>query len=130
METRQFELLPVVRWTARGLSVMLFLLWGAFFVEHLEWFFNAPQRPPLSVWLLQGLHLLMLAGLLIALRWELAGSLLVVVSGALFFTQTASREALPLIVLTAIPALLFAFCWWWEGRHAQSAPPEWKGGVI
>ncbi len=127
METRQLELLPVVRWTARGLSVLLFLLWGAFFVEHLEWFFNAPQRPPLSVWLLQGLHLLMLVGLLIALRWELAGSLLVIVSGALFFSQTSGRAALPFIGLTVIPALSFAFCWWWERQHAPPAPPEWKG---
>lgn len=118
----RFEIVSIARWIARGLCLLLFLLWGAFFIEHLEWFSNAAQKPPLSVWLLQGMHLLLLVGLLVSLRWEAVGSALVFLSGALFFSQTAGLKTLPLVGLTIVPALLFAFCWWWERRHAPPVP--------
>jgi uncharacterized iron-regulated membrane protein len=56
--------------------------------------------------------------------------LLVLVSSLLFFTQAAGRAALWFFGLTMIPASLFAFCWWWERRHAPPASSEWKGGML
>ncbi len=78
-------LITVLYWSARVLAVMVFLFWGAFFLEHLSWFFKpvaewppifkpAAEWPPARVWLLQLAHLAMLIGLLVLLRWELAGT--------------------------------------------------------
>jgi hypothetical protein len=101
--------LTVIRWLARGLCVALFLFWGAFFVEHLAYFVSGPPWPPLSVWLVQALHLLLLVGLLAALKWERLGAALIVVSAVIFFTLTARENALLFIAITAAPALLFLF---------------------
>ena len=51
--------LSVIVWTARLLALGLFLLWGAFFVEHVrEWFLNPPKGfPPVWVWLQMLAHL-------------------------------------------------------------------------
>lgn len=109
-----------VRWVARAISIVLFLFFGAFFVEHLSWFFSSEGSPPAIVWLLQGVHLLMLVGFLLALKWEAAGSVLITVSSLIFLSQAAGERFLPLFAITIVPALLFLTCWWKERRQQTS----------
>jgi hypothetical protein len=100
--------LELVRLIARVLSVALFAFWGAFFVEHLwQWFIEPfPQSPPLSVWIGQFLHLLILVGLVIGFKWERAGGFLVIAASVLFFVDKA-----PLFIpITILPPVLSVYC--------------------
>ena len=99
-----------VRRVARVLSVVLFALWGAFFIEHLSWFTVAGQWPPASVWMLQAAHLFLLAGLLLSLKWEVLGSSLVIACAFVFFSQAAGERFLPFFGVTIFPAILFLVC--------------------
>lgn len=105
-----------LRWIARALSVALVLLWGAFFVEHLAWFWSDP-RPPAWVWLLQGLHLLMLVGYLVSLRWERTGSAIAAAAAIAFFSFAAGRNAPWFILMGLVPVALYAYTWA-RVRHA------------
>ena len=66
------RLIGIARWAARILAAALVLFWGAFFVAHLAWFANPQQLPPPWVFLVVGLHFLMLVGLLVGWKWEFA----------------------------------------------------------
>lgn len=116
------KFLSATRWLARVLALGIFLLWGAFFVEHVqEWFIAPfPKHPPLKVCAIMGLHGLMLAGLLALWRWELAGSLLVLAAAGAFFFAVAGKSALLFFGVTALPALLSLWCWW--HRHHAIGP--------
>lgn len=81
---------------------MLFV-WGAFFVEHLGWFRDLQQLPP-PVMVLQACHLLLLVGLVIGWRWELAGGIVTLASAVIFFGWTAGPNAPGFLLLTAVPA--------------------------
>lgn len=116
---RHNPLVKTLRWAARIASILLFALWGAFFIEHVSWFIAQP-RPPLFVWLFQLLHLLLLLGFVVALRWEVAGSLLIIGSALVFFALTAGANFLLFFAVTIIPAVLFLFCWWQEHRPSSS----------
>lgn len=109
-----------IRWIARAISIVLFLLFGAFFIEHLSWFSGSGGYPPIKVWLLVGVHLLLLVGLLLALKWEAAGSVLIVCSALVFLSQAAGERFLPLFAITVVPALLFLTCWWKERTQRTS----------
>jgi hypothetical protein len=101
--------LTILRWIARLIALALFLFWGLFFLEHIsEWFIQPyPQVPPPKVWVGHALHFLILAGLLIGFRWELAGGLLTIIASFLFFADKAPLFILP----TIVPAILYLFCW-------------------
>lgn len=114
------SIINVLHWSARSTSIVLFLFWGAFFVEHLPWFFNPTARPPAWVWTLQALHMLLLIGFIISLKWKLAGSLLVVVCALIFTSQAAGKGFLPLFSISIIPAALNLVCWWIE-RNLNTA---------
>jgi hypothetical protein len=112
---------PALRWSGRILAALLFLFWGAFFVEHtIEWFVRPyPQTPPAFVWLGQGLHLLMLVGLVALWRWELAGSLLVIASAFAFFVDKAGANFPLFFGVTALSGLLVLCAWWLERSPAS-----------
>jgi len=100
-------LIALLHWSARGLAVMVFLFWGAFFLEHLSWFFKPlAQWPPAQVWLLQLAHLAMLIGLLVLLRWELVGSALTIVAALVFFVSVAGSRFPLFFAVTSLPAVL------------------------
>lgn len=107
----------LVHLLARALVVGVFLLWGAFFVEHtLEWFIAPfPHLPPLKVCLGQALHLLMLLGLLASLRWPRVGAVWVGVSAFAFFVDKAGANFPLFFGLTLGPVLLVLCCAWLEG---------------
>lgn len=110
----------VVRLAARILSGALFLLWGAFFVEHLSWFGSVPsENPPLHVWLLSLLHFTLLVGYAVTLKWEKTGSAIMSVSAVLFFSFAAGVNAIPFIIVSIFPAMLYAYCWMKERNHHE-----------
>jgi hypothetical protein len=102
----------VVRWVARSFGLCLLLFWGAFFVEHLQWFAHPGQWPPAKVIVLQLVHLTLLAGLVIAWRWELIGSIIALASSIAFFSQTAGTNFLLFSSITSLPAALWLYCYW------------------
>lgn len=106
-----------ITWAARVLALLVFLLWGAFFVEHLiEWFIKPhPETPPPTVWFGQGLHLLLLVGLLVVLRWPRLGAAIVITSALAFFPRAGNHYAL-FTILTSIPALLLVACWYLSAK--------------
>jgi hypothetical protein len=116
----------VVSWTARLLALGLFLLWGAFFVEHMQEWFLRPEAgfPPPWVWGGQLAHLVLLVGLLMLLRWELAGAIVAILGAVAFFggliaiagARTLTMTAL--LAVTILPALLSLGC-----RYARHRPP-------
>ncbi len=107
-----------LRFIANTCCLLLFILWGAFFIEHLSWFGSEPT-PPTEVWLLQLVHLLMLIGLLVALKWKKIGSGMIIGSALIFFSQTAGQYFLPFFLVTIIPAVLFLISWWLENHRMQ-----------
>jgi len=99
------------------MSLALFFLWGAFFVEHLTWFFvEINNNPPIQIWLAQVSHLFLLIGYLISVKWERLGSVFIVVNAVLFFGFAAGVNAIPFIIVSVFPVLIYAFCWKKEQR--------------
>jgi hypothetical protein len=104
----------VARWAARLSAVALVLFWGGFFVHHtVEWFTDPSRWPPPYVIAVHGLHGLMLLGLILGWRWELAGALLVIATAVPFFTLAAGPNAALFIAATVVPAVL----WLYTGRR-------------
>lgn len=115
----QFDQIGVSRTAARILSLLLFLLWGAFFIEHLSWFSTESlNTPPVRIWLAQGAHLLLLVGYLVSLRWERTGSVLITVNAVLFFGYAAGTNAVPFIIVSLFPVMLYAYCWHRQTRRS------------
>jgi hypothetical protein len=115
-------IMSIVCWTGRGLALGLFLVWGAFFVEHLqEWFLHPAEGfPPVWVCLAQLAHLTILVGLATIWRWQFVGSILTILGSLAFFGGLAISEAiagrkylsfLTFLALTIVPALLTLACW-------------------
>ena len=103
----------ILRWMARALSLLGLLVWGAFLAEHVsQWFVASGPWPPPAVILLSLAHLALVVGFALAWRWELAGGVLILGAGLVFFAGAAGRYFPQLFVPTAIPALLFLYCWW------------------
>src|SRR5262249_13437045 len=101
----------VVRWVARVLAAGLFLFWGAFFLAHLQWFADVRNLPPPWVVGLVGLHFLMLVGLVLGWRYELAGAAVVLATAIPFFT-IAGRDPVLYAGVTCLPAVLWLYCGW------------------
>jgi hypothetical protein len=119
--------LRIVCWTARILALGLFMLWGAFFLEHVkEWFMHPLQEsPPIWVWLAQLAHLAILVGLIALWRWPIAGGLMTIVASLVFFgglaiwAGIAGHRYLSFVAffaVTIIPALLSLGCGLVRGR--------------
>ena len=108
----QAKRVTTLRWIARVTGLALFVLWGAFFVEHLNEFTISQHFPPPSVWLIQSIHLAFLLGYLIALKWEITGSVLIIIGSAIFFAAAAGSNFLPFFIITIMLALIYLFCSW------------------
>jgi hypothetical protein len=95
-------------WAARISALLLFLLWGAFFVEHLqEWFLRSDgQRPPQQVWIAQVLHWVMLVGLALVAFYPKAGAMITVAGTVLFFSWIGFKEFPYIALLNLIPVIL------------------------
>jgi hypothetical protein len=103
----------IAKWAGRVTALLLFLFWGAFFVEHIsEWFLRGGGRyPPPRVWVGQALHFCVLAGLALMLKWDKLGATVTVVSTAAFILWIGYPWALTLPLANLIPIALFTVCW-------------------
>lgn len=111
MDFRSFPTIDA-RFIARTMSVLLLLFWGSFFVNHLSWFASVPSKvPPATVWLLSILHLSLLVSYALSLRWERTGSVGIILCSTLFFSLTAGYNALPFIIVSISPAMVFFYIW-------------------
>ncbi len=101
-------------WTGRGLAVLLFLFWGAFFFEHLgEWFVRPKGMwPPPSVWVAQAMHAAMLAGLIMIVRWDKTGAAIMAVATVAFFSVIGMNRFPWIALINAIPLPFLAVYWW------------------
>lgn len=95
------------------------VLWLAFFVEHVTAWFISPPWPPPIVWLALFAHLAILVGLMVSLRWRLAGSVATIVSTIVFFAMTVWPPVPVLFIPAIAPALIFLAAWA-LGRHANA----------
>jgi heme O synthase-like polyprenyltransferase len=106
-------------WIGRSLSGMLFLLLGAFFLEHLLPLLagGAPAEGRGFLWLVQIIHLFLLLGYLISMRYALIGSLFIIVFGSIFFILTANGPSLWLFLFTSnSPVFFYAYGWLRKNR--------------
>ncbi len=110
----------IARWIGRGLCTALFILWGMFFVEHLNEFTSpGVEQPPFWAWLLQFVHGLLLISYLICWKYEKIGSLGILIFASIFFISVGAAWYLLLISLT--PILFFGYTWM---RQKQAASPK------
>lgn len=107
------------KWGGRLASLLLFLLWGAFFVEHLrEWFLTgASKYPPAGVWLGMALHFLMIAGFALMLRWDRIGGIVALLFTIAFFTfiSVSAHRFFPASLVNVVPFALFSLYWFVPG---------------
>ena len=102
----QGDVVQRLLWIGKILALMLFLLFGAFFVEHMsEWFLgSAKELPPVWVWVAQGFQLFLLLGYLSVFKWPCFGSVLIVAAALAFFITI---HVINLLLLFALSPALF-----------------------
>lgn len=110
MRAASDSLATVAMWLGRIAAALLFLFWGAFFVEHLaEWFLRGDGRyPPVWVWFQQVFHLGILAGLAAMVKWTRLGTAILVISTSAFIAGIGLNRFSAIALLNAAPVALFA----------------------
>jgi hypothetical protein len=98
--------LRLIRTTARLMSILLFLIWGLFFISHLYWFFPPEPTPPVEVWFGQAI----LLGLVISYPFSFwkektAAILMTVCALFFFFIVVGSGGAIAYFLLSILPAV-------------------------
>ncbi|MHC1736551.1 MAG: hypothetical protein AB9882_00920 [Ignavibacteriaceae bacterium] len=96
-----------IRLLAIVLNIAVFVFWGAFFIEHVSYFFSGAGTPPAEVRFIQFYHFLFLAGLLLTIKWNYPGALLSLISSLFFFRQAAGENFLIFFLLSNIGSLLW-----------------------
>jgi len=110
-------------WIGRITAMLLFFLWGAFFIEHLtEWFKDAGHLPPWSVFVVQFFHLLLLIGYIAVFKWRVAGSVIIIVSAFIFFASIGAKAMLSFFAISIIPAVIFLFIFYFEKKFLSTKP--------
>jgi hypothetical protein len=119
MNDRSSALIAVGKWGGRVTAFLLFLFWGAFFIEHLsEWFIRSDGiYPPPGVWISQIFHGLMIAGLLLMLRWHKAGTILLLAGTIGFFGSIGEMDLIPLSLINLVPVAFFTMYQFAQKKH-------------
>jgi len=117
------KIIKTFRWTARIISVLVLIL--AIVILLTPGTEVEGQTPTVAYWILLVMWCVGVLGLLIAWRWELAGSIIAIFSLITrdMFYYSLSRQSfvdfgmvwLPIL----IPALMFALTWWLEKRENE-----------
>jgi hypothetical protein len=118
------NILATLRWTARIITIPIFVLWSAFFLEHMSWFSNPSNLPPLYVFVSMGCHGLILVGLVLSWKWETIGSIVTIAAAAGFFSRAGMPNFLLLTTLTSIPAIIFLSLHAIESHSNSDAGPH------
>ena len=102
----------ILRWTINIFSLLLFALWGTFFIEHLGWFKSSTiSNLPLTVWLVQLVHLALLAGYLMIFKWPRPACYIIIISALIFFASTAGQNFLFFTLISILPVILYIILW-------------------
>lgn len=108
-------LIKVFLWIGRITAALLFVLWGAFFLEHLaEWFKDSGHLPPWSVFLIQFFHLLMLVGYIVVFKWKILGSVIIILGAFIFFASLGANAMVTFFAISIFPAVIFLFVFYFE----------------
>ena len=109
----------VVRWIGRVLSAIIFVIFGFVWISEVTGRIGLTSPPPgglppLSVAdTIQFYSMgVMLIGLGIAWKWELAGGLITLIPAII--DAIINPRAFTVVLLIATPAILFLLCWWWS----------------
>jgi hypothetical protein len=101
------------------MSILLFLLWGSLFIEHLNWFFPPMPIPPFYVWFGQTIHFGLLVSYILGFWKERLGSAgMAGFSFIFFFFIIGNASGVVFFLLSSLPAGLFALCWLVERKQA------------
>lgn len=106
-----------IRWIGRIFCVILFLLMGAFFVEHLS--LASTQSGEIASGFVLNLlfHFGLLCGYLVSLRWEKAGSVMIVLFSLLFLIYLRIPRQFWFFFLTFIsPVYFYGYVWFRQAR--------------
>lgn len=114
--------ISIIRWIARVLSSFLVVLLGAFFIEHLSWFADIHNLPPIEVVVMQFFHLLILVGFIVALKWELIGSIFIISGAVVFLGRIGNTVAYLLLAACIVTSVLYLIVWWQQRTIAHSIP--------
>ena len=115
--------IKIFSWFGKITAVLLFLLWGAFFVEHLtEWFKDAGHLPTWSVFLIQFFHLLMLVGYIAVFKWKILGSVLIILGAFIFFASLGAKVMITFFAISIIPAGIFLLLFYIEKKIPLTQP--------
>jgi hypothetical protein len=119
------------RWIGRALALLLLLFWGAFFLEHLsEWFLNARGAlPPARVWISQALHLGMLVGLALLLRWDRLGAIVTALATTAFFATIGMHDFPFIALVNLLPIACVVAAWLLQPPRHQAGTPLPKGAT-
>jgi hypothetical protein len=100
-------------WVGRVTAVLLFLLWGAFFAEHLsEWFRGTGgQYPPPRIWIGQAFHFVILVGLALMVKWDRLGTIVMLAGTAGFAASVWDLDVLKIMSVNLVPVILFTVYW-------------------
>lgn len=103
----------IFKWLGRISAVLLFLFWGAFFVEHIsEWFMHPEQGyPPARIWVSMFFHFVMLIGLATMVKWDKLGSIIMVI-GTIAFFASIGYKGFPFIALINLISIIFYGIFW------------------
>ncbi len=101
-----------LRWIGRTLAIAEFLLWGAFFIEHLGWFSDpSSASPPAQVWFQQLAHLALLIGYLLIWKWERPGAIVILIGALTFFPFIGGPNTWWYALFAVSPAIFLFFAW-------------------
>lgn len=118
----------VFRWIARSAGIALFLLWGAFFLEHLEWFANPDKLPPVWVYFTCLAHMVMLLGFVAAFFNEFAAGVLIIMGGFILFSRAGVMFPI-FFTVTSLPAAFFLYDWF-SGMKRKGGISAFDGRYI
>jgi hypothetical protein len=116
--------LRVLRLSARLMSLVLFVQWGALFMEHLPWFFPSNPVPPAYVWAGQAIHLALLVCYILGFWKEKLASAGMVLFSFIFFVMIIARPgSFVFFLLSSLPAGLYALCWLIKRKQGLKSTP-------
>jgi hypothetical protein len=111
--TTRLLIATIAKWAGRVAALLVFLLWGAFFVEHLsEWFRGiGGHYPPPWVWVSQAFHFVILAGLAMMLKWDRLGTIIMIIGTAGFVASVGDLAVLKPMLINLVPVACFSVYW-------------------
>ena len=103
--------IKIARWIGRALSAILFLLMGAFFLDHLGLLLGLEEGNLNYLLRIQILHFALLTGYILILKWERLGSIVIVLSALLFFYFTVGTSFWLFVFICISPVFFFGYSW-------------------